>query len=54
MPGGRPSSCVGVAHEPERVVVEAEPDVQAVLLDAVGAAALRPLAPLPPSRQPSW
>ena len=43
---------VGVAHQPEGVVVEAEPDVQAVLLDP-----LRPPAgrwPLPPTRQPSW
>ena len=44
----RPSELlVGVAHQPERVVVEAEPDVQPVLLDPVGVcgvAAARALA----------
>ena len=43
---------VGVAHQPEGVVVEAEPDMQPVLLDPVRAsrvAAARPLAAEPPS-----
>ena len=43
---------VGVAHQPEGVVVEAEPDVQPVLLDPVRVsrvAAARPLAAEPPA-----
>ena len=45
---------VGVAHEPEGVVVEAEPECSPCSSIRLPAAALRPLAPLPPRRQPSW
>ena len=47
-----PELLVGISHQPERVVVEAKPDVQAVLLDAValgGVASARALAPEPPA-----
>ena len=43
---------VALAQQPEGVLVVAEPQVQAVFLDATVRAAAR--APLPPSRQPRW
>ena len=40
--GDGPSAGIGLAHQAERVLVEAEPDVQPVLLDALSMAAVAP------------